>query len=187
MLANGRAYRLLSATSKMVEAENVIFATQLLVRDSGIWRAIIRSAPASISLSLGVKSGMRLAETLRRGPPRNEFKGYLSTLAQDLRYGYRQFRAAPAKAIIAIASLAIGIENLVHALARALCRHCALCLSDWVYSITSQSVSERNKEIGIRIALGSSKRSILGLFFRQASLSVPHYGRAGCSTFLIAP
>ncbi|HVH86711.1 MAG TPA: ABC transporter permease, partial [Terriglobales bacterium] len=41
-----------------------------------------------------------------------------------------------------------------------------------VYSVTSQSVSERTKEIGIRIATGSSRRAILGLFFRQAALPV---------------
>jgi len=41
-----------------------------------------------------------------------------------------------------------------------------------VYSVTSQSVSERNKEIGIRIALGSSRRSILALFIQQAAMPI---------------
>lgn len=39
-----------------------------------------------------------------------------------------------------------------------------------VYSLISQSVAERTKEVGIRIAVGATQRSILELFFRQAAI-----------------
>jgi ABC-type antimicrobial peptide transport system permease subunit len=41
-----------------------------------------------------------------------------------------------------------------------------------IYTLISQMVTQRRKEVGIRIAVGASKESIVGLFFRKAAVPV---------------
>jgi putative ABC transport system permease protein len=41
-----------------------------------------------------------------------------------------------------------------------------------IYGLISQSVTQRTKEVGIRIAVGANAQSILGLFFRQGTVPI---------------
>jgi hypothetical protein len=80
---------------------------------------------------------------------------WIEWLVQDARYAVRAARANPLFTLLAVASLAIGIGAL-------------LLSMTGLFSLASYSVAQRTREIGIRMALGAGRETVLGETIRDA-------------------
>ena len=116
----------------------------------------------------------------------------LRSMMQDARYAVRQWRNAPAFALTVVTVLALGLgatttdvktihqavedsfgsQLLILRMLETFAGLALMIASVGLYGLLSFAVAQRTREIGIRMALGAQKGSILSLVLRRAVLLV---------------